>query len=758
MQFRAGKLTVAVLTVLALTAGTAVAQSRAAAILEYFDDELEIQILDAENFEYNNIYMGMELLPGDTVKTFASTAELRLERNGSIIKLAPETELTVERLEGRNGASTNVFSLLVGRLRAIAARAAGTRYEFRTPSAVAGVRGTDFGLEVVPDSRSALFVREGSVSYRSNQTGEEIVVEAGEAADVFGESFEPVALSPAEMQERFEGLEFEDLNPDLVPQAALGDELTPTGETAGPADGSEPGAEGEPTTEPDEEPAPEAEGPEEPPVSEETAFSRAMERIGEVVGLESGAVTVGGETYAKLVVQPTFAVGDLEAALYLPAVYQRNLFDPTTYYRPKGNNEWSFGSDQDWEEEPLEATADLFTDLALKLRYLRYGERRDPLYLRLGNLSSMTLGHGLLMRNYANDVDFPAVRRIGFNGGVDTGGFGFETAVNDLTEPEIVGARVFFRPLQRTAALGLSAVADFDPAGDIPTDGSFGEPTGSLAREVRRIDPVVATVGADVDVSLVETDLLSLVAFTDIGGLMPYLRDSFVDVDGEKVEAGLRTEAFIDTEAGQLHNFGAMTGVLGNVSFLDYRLDFRTYNGLFRPSFFDRSYERRRSEVATGVVAYLSNPGADEFDRTGAGVYGEAGVNLFGGNFRFVAGYLWPWEIDDAGDWLLSDFDYLTLRAELKEGLLPLGIHASAEYERRGFFATALDRGDFEDATFFDANSVVRSEMVYPVAETLDLAVVVTTTVLRNTDGSIRYEDGRPELSNSVTIETRIGL
>jgi hypothetical protein len=748
MHLRAHTLIVAALAMLISVAGTAVGQTRPAAILEYFDDELELQILDADNFEYNNVFMGMELLPGDTVRTFGSTAELRLEPNGSIVKLSPDTEFSIESLDGRDDATTNSFALSAGKMRAVAARASGTAYRFRTPSAVGGVRGTDFGMEVVPGEREALAVRDGSVAFERTATNQQIIVNAGQVADVFADSFEPLNVDPETMAALFEGLDFEELNPDRVAQAQPtrsddGDDGADADGEASPGDSAGGGATAE------------SDGGA-PADGEPSAFERTMSRIGEFMGLETGALTLDGETYAKIIVQPTISVGKLKAALYLPAVYQNNLFDPGTYYRPKGNNEWSFGADQDWQNEPLEATGDLFTDLALKLRYLQYGEQRDPFYVKLGNLDNMTLGHGLLMRNYANDVDFPAVRRIGLNGGIDAGGFGFETAVNDLTEPEIFGGRIFFRPLQRTAALGFSAVADIDPAGDIPKDDA--QYPSVLADELRRVDPIVTAVGADVDVSIVENDLLSVVAFTDVGGLVPYLRDSLTDIDGNTVDAGLKTEAFVDTDAGRLRNFGAMTGVLGNVSFLDYRLDFRTYNGIFRPFYFDGGYERRRGRVAEEVYSYFFDPSADEFNETGAGVYGEAGFSILADKLHFRAGYLWPWEVDGAGEWTLSDYDYLTLKAELREGLLPLGIHASAEYDRRGFFATAMSRGEFSEATFFDANSVLRSEVVYPVAPTLDLAFIVTTTVLRNEDGTIRYDDGEPEVGNSVTIETRIGL
>jgi parallel beta-helix repeat protein len=36
---------------------------------------------------------------------------------------------------------------------------------------------------------------------------------------------------------------------------------------------------------------------------------------------------------------------------------------------------------------------------------------------------------------------------------------------------------------------------------------------------------------------------------------------------------------------GAPHNYGAMAGVLGNISFIDYRLEFRYSDGIFQPAF-----------------------------------------------------------------------------------------------------------------------------------------------------------------------------
>lgn len=784
MQFPARRLTAAALFVFFFAAGAVWAQTRPAAVLEYFDDELEIQILDSESFEYNNLYMGMELLPGDTVKTFNSSAEISLEPNGTIIRIAPETEITVDSLSGDGSSTVNAFSMARGRLRAVAARAEGTRYEFRLPGAVGAVRGTDFGIHVAAEGREALFVREGSVAFRARATGEEVVVSAGEIADAAADTLAVQALDAGELEEMFSDLGFTELDPAQVPQSALRregtgaedppsqdgaaaqtEEASPAADAAEQEAGEAGGGEARGTG---EEAAPEAsaETPDgagdgrggdagdaaEGGAGATAAGSSALEKLGDSLALETGAVTLSGTTYAKVVLQPQLSVGPVDARLYLPALFRENLFAPRSYFRPKGNDEWSFGSDYDWNREPLDAGRDVLTDLALKLHSLEVGDSGDPTYLRLGNLSGVSLGHGLLMHDYANDVDFPAVRRVGLDAALDTGGFGLETALNDLTEPEIAGLRVFFRPLEGTARLGLSGVVDTDPAGDLPRT-----PT---TRTIRNVDPIVTTASADVEVALVEADLLTLSTFTDVGAFMPYLRRSFTP-DGreeEEIDRGFRTEALADVEAGRLRNFAAMTGVLGNLGPVEYRLDFRTYNGLFRPFFFDRGYERRRGEVAAHILSYLSDPTAEEFDRTGAGIYGEAGIGLADDALRLRAGYLWPWEVDDTGAWTLSNFDYLTLKAEIGEGILPLGIHGSAQYERRGFYATIVERDEFADAGFFDADSLVRSELIVPVGASLEVAAVVTTTVLRNEDGTVRYEDGRPEVSNSFTVETRFGF
>ena len=68
------------------------------------------------------------------------------------------------------------------------------------------------------------------------------------------------------------------------------------------------------------------------------------------MGLEIGSVTIGGVGYSKAVLAPEVRIGRLKMGLYFPVIYKDDLFDPASWYRPGGNNEWNFGSEY-WDSE-----------------------------------------------------------------------------------------------------------------------------------------------------------------------------------------------------------------------------------------------------------------------------------------------------------------------------------------------------------------------------------------------------------------------
>ena len=711
------------------------AQAAPQAILEYFDNAGQIKVMDADGFENSDVSFGMELGIGDRVKTGETTAEIRLNPNGSIIRLAKNTEFKVDSVQGAKGADRNTFTVFTGKLRAVAARTQGSNYEVRTPTAVCGVRGTDFGVFVTPGAEESVAVREGLVEFAKN-TGEKVSLAVGQGADVFAKTFEATAWSAERMARSFLDLDFKKLDPASVPKdtpkpAQVKDQ--PASVPAKPADTPK---------EKSKEPEKEADGP-------------VKTFLKEHLGMEVGSVTINEETYSRVILQPVFNIGKFKSAFYLPIIYTGDLLNPHDWYRPRGNNEWSFGTDKNWNDDPWGGVSDLFRDLALKIRFIEYGDNRDPFFIKVGNLNGLTLGHGILIRNYANDADFPAVRRVGLNLGIDGGTAGFEALAGDLAEPDIFGGRLYVRPFNPWQfAVGASFATDIDPAGDLPDAGSVFSAVPGLDSK-----PLFLTFALDFDLPIFKGDLASLVLFGDAGGLVPYLRHPFAG-SAFKEDQGFITEAFYKSGEGDFgfRNYALQAGVLGNIAILDWRLEYRQYRGLFQPGFFGPSYDRNRGVLAASLLDYLANPNAPDYNKLTMGIYGEAGFTLFN-VIRFEAGYLWPWQLVD-GSVETADDDYLQLRLELRKGFIPFGLFSRmsflASYTRTKFVPTILDGKD-KNLELFDANTVLKAELVYPVAETIDLAVSVTTTVARNSDGTVIYDsDGNPKWYPSVGIETRI--
>ncbi len=665
------------------------------ALLEYYDDEFEIEVYDIDGNMVEELFYGMELMPGDRIKTLSSSAEIRLDPNGSIVKLSENTEFIIESLQ-RDEQTANEFTLFGGKIRTVAAKIGvfqRNNYSIQTPSAVAGVRGTDFGLEVVPSLSDAAFVFEGAIEYTSLATGKAVNLGAGQFADALGSSFEAVNLSTERLATLYQNLQFTNLNPEEVPGY-----VAPVVKEEKKAP----------------EPVEEA-----PAVTEEEApaeDSAVMNFLAQYMGMEIGTVTIDGVTYSKLILQPTFNVGKFGISLYLPVIYNTNLFDPDDWYRPEDNYEWSFGTDQNSIED---GTKDAIRDLVLKIRYIEYGDNRDTVFFKVGNYDDVTMGHGILMNRFANDTDFPAVRRVGINGGVNSSKWTLESVVNDLAEPEIMGARIGYRPLGSVFPLGfgVSSIMDINP----DADNAYG-------------DPILLNPALDTEFPLVDNDSLSIVAYADIATTVPYFRDSY----GTNVTAGWQTDFFYDDTAGSFlegfRNYGWNAGVLGNISIMSYKLEYQYGNGIFSNGLYGPTYERYRNEYGSYIALTTEYLDFIE-DYETQGIYGEAGFEI--PNILLMeAGYRMAW--DDDGLNGTADLFHLQLTVPT----IPfIGLSAGLGMDTVGFADDIIHR------TLFDEGTALYGELVYPIAPTLKLAAVLTNFV--NADGDANF---------AVSIETRVAF
>jgi len=704
--------------------------------LAYFENNSKkFQVLDGNQAPVEP-KENMVLAVGWTIKTGkGDIAEVRLTHNSTIVKISPNTTFAVKAL-GTTKETPNVLSVAAGKIRTVAGKATGDdRYKVEGGAAVCGVSGTDFVFEVTSYDEM-LYVLNGLVSFFKDTSPDKLIpVGAGEMM-----SFEDftVRAIPAD---KLEQIKYENAFKQLIVEDV--ERSTDGGKNtfeAGKAD--------------------------------------VWGKIKEILGMEIGSIIIEGETWSKIVVQPKFAIGKMKVGLYLPLIYNGDMFSPEDWYHPNGNDEWSFGFDQ---TGVVDIVSDVVSDTFLKIRYFEWSDQRNPPFLKVGNLDDITIGHGLIMQDFANDADFPAIRRVGLNLGLDLGKIGFEYMVNDacnlvtlpllLSDPEFVpdvltGGRLYFQPLDdgkkrdirtiKDLAFGVSLLADLGAAS------GFDDPVKAGA-------PIFLNTGVDLDVPIFEGKLFSIVAFADAALMLPWFRYApdtaylFADVPGwtgDPVPAGLAWKAVFNPDAdiagGEVpfKNYGVAAGLMGKAWFIDWRLEYRYFTGVFKPAFYNSGYERSRSLYVTEVVDYLANMSDPRFNALTMGVYGEGGFT-WDKVCSLELGYFRPW--DASASIPYADMqDRLIAKFTLEPGVIPVvHIHGNVSYERTGFAQTLIGGGD---ATLFDANTVVKAELIYPIAPTIDVALFYTTMALLDADGNPVYDGSTwlPEMSTNLTFETRV--
>ena len=190
-------------------------------ILEYFEDssdDFRIVFEDGEVLYAESLFLGQEIPIDATLVTGKGDfAELRLYPNGSIIKVSENTYFGIEALQGHLGEGESIFSVPIGKIRAIVSRAVGDEmYRFKGETTVCSVRGTDFGMEIFPGEKEILFVLDGSVEY-ANAAGQSIEVTSEMMADGLDPDFHAISIPEGKFDALMEGLEFKKLKPTSVP-------------------------------------------------------------------------------------------------------------------------------------------------------------------------------------------------------------------------------------------------------------------------------------------------------------------------------------------------------------------------------------------------------------------------------------------------------------------------------------------------------------------------------------------------------------
>ncbi|WP_374383294.1 FecR domain-containing protein [Dongia sp.] len=128
--------------------------------------------------------IGAEVLVDDQIRSGAdSRAEITFS-DGSILTVGPESDISVSYFAPEEAESNAVLDLFSGIARLTVNKATGWgRFEVRTATAVASVRGTDYLVEATA-GKSAVFVAEGRVAVSSRAGAGTVILREGQGVDI----------------------------------------------------------------------------------------------------------------------------------------------------------------------------------------------------------------------------------------------------------------------------------------------------------------------------------------------------------------------------------------------------------------------------------------------------------------------------------------------------------------------------------------------------------------------------------------------
>ena len=362
--------------------------------------------------------------------------------------------------------------------------------------------------------------------------------------------------------------------------------------------------------------------------------------------ISAGTATVDDEQWTRL------AVG-VDVPIWKFGIF----FDVELFIDNDGNfsdKGWNFGDD--W----LDA-------LSRKIRYIRFGQEGEPLFIKIGGLSSVTMGYGFLVDRFTNMLHYPDQKQLGLQfdlNDISPIGITLQTLVADFKDFDIdggvVAARLGFRPLKMTGipivkgislsgsyATDLNQFAparkwDFTMTGerwdrdlDGITDSSFyyddfgDDPIYERIREIKQSNDDFDTVIEHRDQwASRETDPFGLIG-ADIG--IPIITTSLVGLD-------LYGQGALRDDGKHGWGIGA-PGVSLKVWRIWANVEYRHVEGRFQPGYFGTYYldERllRDPEITTKEQRLA--------DDTLNGVFGRLGFNiadvlLIDGSYQYMIG------------------------------------------------------------------------------------------------------------------------
>ena len=289
---------------------------------------------------------------------------------------------------------------------------------------------------------------------------------------------------------------------------------------------------------------------------------------------------IGDEAFVGMVLSPEFKFGKVGVGLNVPILY--GLDDKSI-------------------------RTEIFKDgvgPARLIRYVRYGiQKRDPLYVKVGQLDGTMIGYGGLVNNYSNSTSFEK-RKVGLHFDTNWKGFvGLEGMYSDFDPASLnlLVARPYVRPMAFT---GIPIVRTFEIGATFVTDKdqtSFST-SDSTSSSYAFTSQGVSAFGVDAGFTVLKVPFIQIDLFATYSKLI---------IENDSLQA-LSTVLLGDDsfKAGSGMSFGTnfRFHFIANVLSTDIRIERLIYQDHYFPQFFDAVYELNKdAKLLTLINAEKKN-------------------------------------------------------------------------------------------------------------------------------------------------------
>ncbi|MFN8258201.1 MAG: hypothetical protein U0W24_21110 [Bacteroidales bacterium] len=294
------------------------------------------------------------------------------------------------------------------------------------------------------------------------------------------------------------------------------------------------------------------------------------------LGALLGLTDIGGQQFVGMRVQPDFNFGKIGFGLDIPLLF--SLEDGK--FRTE-----EFKDGIGWLR---------------MMRYFRYGvKKRDPFYIRVGDLTGTYIGYGMLVDNYSNSISFEK-RKLGASFDILIGNLvGIEGMYSDfdMSSFNLMAIRPYVKPFGRTRIpiirtmdFGFTYVTDHDQT-KIETDSSV--------YQNEFIKDGMKAWALDVGIMPVSNSFMQLKIYAQYGNLLKnksqLLQDSIEKYIDQIGTNGFEGDSITMRNYDASHGFGVGVDFKikteGNTFRLDVKLERLWYEKYFMPQFFNAGYE-----------------------------------------------------------------------------------------------------------------------------------------------------------------------